>query len=1595
MNLDNRKFDYDLSKPVQPKEFSAGDYAMDMLAAPVRGLESLAHSAYNLGDFLAFDALPDWDEQRIFGKSATTPGMLIEGITQFAVPFGAIGVGVKAAGAAARAGKLTGVTGKVAKALTKGDKKLSFKGDIAVGAAADFIAFDAQEQKLSNLIQQYPDLQNPISEYLAADPDDSEVIGRAKNAIEGAILGGGIGIVGKVTAPLFKSLMAGIDAIKTRNVELEKGATREDATTTALLQHQDATKELDYAEAPDYSFIDDEVRLLREIETDKAAIADEEMRLKEILDKEAKGETVDEWQKELRESRVEKFKNDLVSNEEALEKLKARKSFEEQPDLQQKLEEFDVDIEELDEVIATRPPPFKNYEDAGMLDIIPRGAEDMIGRLMNKQPTGGASVSDVEDIQQFIKVMGFRMFEDVAQPMITNKIPSAGRYEFGSNLLKIRADVVKNGGLKRTMVHELWHSLSRYLPEEDLTKITKQFQRERNKYIQSFGIDIKDLEAEFDPSTVTKKDIPKELERFLRGKRGDFTNDNYRFKDIDEYFAEEMTDSWFKKEAAGELAPSGTPKRIAQELAIFLKDLFESLKAKLGIDQRQKIFNDFLKQRNVKVQRQMSLRPGEVSFAEMPTFKPDDVIDNLIENVDFSTFKVGGKQSLTGMLKTMGKLPEGMNMGDLVALEEKLVERFIQEAKLSPKLTEEVLDFGVVNEMADAIGADGKFFEGIVSAAKKDKTQLFRIASRMKVMESMLTANGTEIVRIAKEYKTGRTKLGQDDLEILEARLKGLLEQQLVIQSNHSSIASGFGRGLKARQMGVKMGLSPNELSNVKLRQEYLQKKGGMTVDNIVENILLAEAGSGDDMWNTVIALNKTVRGVEGGKMMNMVEEYYKNSIMSGPSTLTINFAGGGISMGVKNFERYVGGWFSGDPQARQAIINSWAQATKIKDLVTLMLNAWKSGDQFIGESSAAFVEQSAGSLGSITGKNIEGSLNRARKFVGKDPTQLEDATKGFIDFFGNLIRFPNRFNATVDQMYKFTEFRMRAHAQLWKKALDKGYKEPTDIAKYIDDSLKVLLTRSNRTFSQANLIREAEESIALPGATPAERSKAVHDYVQNAENEAAQKARELGLVQGEEVQENFKALEHLARDWVDPNISSAEDLTFSKQLGPKMQKVQDVVSSVPFGFIVAPFIRTPTNILKFSFARTLAPAAAAKDVAMMALSPIYKKKIEMLRKGEPGLEEARKTLLEQMNAVMADGSPDVITRAEARGRLATGTMLNAGLASVVYFHKDIINGGGPKDYKQRQAWQAAGNMPYSIKIGDKWISYQRLDPVATMIGVYADMADLLEDGKMHSIDATDFEKIQAAMTLTLTRNATNKSYLAGIDRFFKLIFDPDSTSSGKIFGSTIGGFVPNILSKGQSITGDQEIKEIRDMGDAVAKRFPGTTLDLKRNPLGEPVVQEYFEGVAGIVNPLNPIIWGSKKNDPVLLELAEVGHGFSSPSTKLDGLIDLTDFEGSNKRSAYDRWLELQGTVKINNRTLRQTLLKLIKSKQYQALDTASFSGLPSPRVEYLSRVLSRYRSRAKMEMLQEFPEIRQLQRQLKSAKRTGRQQDVLELLQ
>jgi hypothetical protein len=97
----------------------------------------------------------------------TVTGGLIEGVTQFLTGLGAVG----------RIGKAAGLTATGAGA------------SIAKGAAADVLAFTEHDQRLSNVIEQIPELRNPVTEYLKADPTDTFAEGKLKQAIEGVATG--------------------------------------------------------------------------------------------------------------------------------------------------------------------------------------------------------------------------------------------------------------------------------------------------------------------------------------------------------------------------------------------------------------------------------------------------------------------------------------------------------------------------------------------------------------------------------------------------------------------------------------------------------------------------------------------------------------------------------------------------------------------------------------------------------------------------------------------------------------------------------------------------------------------------------------------------------------------------------------------------------------------------------------------------------------------------------------------------------------------------------------------------------------------------------------------------------------------------------------------------------------------------------------------------------------------------------------------------------------------------------------------------------------------------------------------------------------
>ncbi|MCL6706690.1 hypothetical protein M8R20_06745 [Pseudomonas sp. R2.Fl] len=102
-----------------------------------------------------------------------------------ASPFNALAMGISQfATGLLGAGKLMAPVKAVQKLKTAGQAGRTAY-EVGKGAMVGAVVIDPHEERLSNLIQSFPALQNPVTDYLSADPEDSAAEGRFKNALEG------------------------------------------------------------------------------------------------------------------------------------------------------------------------------------------------------------------------------------------------------------------------------------------------------------------------------------------------------------------------------------------------------------------------------------------------------------------------------------------------------------------------------------------------------------------------------------------------------------------------------------------------------------------------------------------------------------------------------------------------------------------------------------------------------------------------------------------------------------------------------------------------------------------------------------------------------------------------------------------------------------------------------------------------------------------------------------------------------------------------------------------------------------------------------------------------------------------------------------------------------------------------------------------------------------------------------------------------------------------------------------------------------------------------------------------------------------------
>ncbi len=1382
--------DEELNNPQQEEDSGEFFDLFDTLAAPFRGIEGALQGVYNLADYIVDDYLPDWDE-RWLGESETTVGSFVESASQFATGF------LPIFGIAGKAGKLAKAGSLTQRALSN-----NFTRGTAATVASDFSVFNGQEARLSNLVQQFPELQNPITEFLAHDEDEGEIEGRLKNVLEG---------LGLEAATL--GLVRGLKGIKEGNKIRRNGG-------SALDVYQGTVKAMggDFAKLlPDF----------------------------------------------------------LAGGKER----------------------FPDSPEVFEAVVESRPPrkPFQTNLEAKRGLEGSRGPDYIKGRLQKKFTVAGADPADVKDIETFIDTIGERMFDDVSMS-VTNKIQARGRFNFSNKLLEIRKSVIEEGDLKRPMIHELWHSLSRYLPKADVTRLTKQFDDERAKFMDDLSKRAKDETL----SASERLKLARELNDF---KKGNFNEANYRFSDIDEYFAEEMTDAFLSKlDADDALAPSGTFKRAAQEIAILLKDLFASVKSKLGIDQRQKIFNDFIKQRNVKIQRQAPLDMTGKTYADMPELDPaikKAWVDTKADEID----------APRGRFLNIGQIKNTNQIDQIRVAGREWAQANLPDpgAKSIDEMTEEAFDD--IENISPDIARNWK--SQVIDTEEKAR----ELRMEVTIMKQFGRTLSKKALDLAKEYK----KTGGGDVAL--AKLKNAFQELVEFEAYYSAIGREQSLGLGVRRFtgeykGKKIGVDNGELEvSDGIRNKYLNESGGLSPDKLVK--IVEEAADDADIEKTLTSMLKLAKKAQGNKMLDMTQEYWINAILSGPRTHMVNATGNFLTSFLSTLETALGGALTGNLNVTKHAFASWADWEMVKEAWKFSRKAWKEGENQLLPDSKSFDE---GRVDAITPE--------AFGLAGKEGTSLYKTVTNV----GQFLRLPSRLLLTSDEFFKQMNYRRAARFKLAMEGLEGPAKisDPYALAQYIEDGLQKVVTSGGRYYSEEAIIRKASNQADARGITdPKKRTAFIMDY------------------KNQNFDEKIGAVAEFAKD-------QTEYLTHTRALkkGSFGRGVQTFTNNHPTMRFVLPFVRTPTNLLSFSFERLL-PYQAGK----VALVKDYR---------------------EEFLAALKSNDP--IIRSQAQGKLASGAIMAGIMVDMAFNNREYITGGGPLDENQKKALMATGWQPYSFKVGDKYISYQRLDPLGMMVGVIADVIDTGIKSP-RAFNSPAYEGMFQALGVTFARNVTNKSYLSGVQMWTDAMSEPERFVP-KLLRNYTSSALPmsGFLGQSQYGTGDQEAREMRSIWEAMKNKTPGlrSTLDPKRNVLGEAVIVENLP----LIGAINPMAYSTQKDDPILNEMANLRHAFRNPPSTYNGVLDLLEFTNDKGQTAHDRRLELLQTVKVGGRTLRKTLSDLINSSNYQRLSPISEPGLESPRIRQISNVLSKFKGAALEEAMREFPELEEFYDQVTRAK-------------
>lgn len=119
-------------------------------------------------------------------------------------------------------------------------------------------------------------------------------------------------------------------------------------------------------------------------------------------------------------------------------------------------------------------------------------------------------------------------------------------------------------------------------------------------------------------------------------------------------------------------------------------------------------------------------------------------------------------------------------------------------------------------------------------------------------------------------------------------------------------------------------------------------------------------------------------------------------------------------------------------------------------------------------------------------------------------------------------------------------------------------------------------------------------------------------------------------------------------------------------------------------------------------------------------------------------------------------GSKD---KAEQAGKTIIGSMVFASASWLAA--NNMTTWSAPKGEKEKNEFMSAGLQPYSLKVGDKWISYSKLGPLSYPIAMAAALHYFLKDSP-NALSDSEMDKLVDAFT-GLMKFFSDQSYMQGL----------------------------------------------------------------------------------------------------------------------------------------------------------------------------------------------------------------------------------------